>query len=74
MKCHNGAVKIDILGEVCICHASSLTLMLIESKYAINCHHSVLLHTYNRYKLFTVFRRCITFDEVYNSEIRVEIV
>ena len=35
--------------------------MLIVSKYAINCHHFILLHKYNKYKF--IFRMLFFLSE-----------
>ena len=47
-----------------------VNLIIIESEFAVNCHHFILFHKCNKYKFMLGKLRCfswkiITFDVVY---------
>ena len=61
---------------MCIYHAWSFSLMIIESKFAVNCHHFIPLQKCNKNNFMVgklhcffrnIFRWCLTFDAVYIS-------
>ena len=57
-------------------HVWSFTLMIVESKFTVNCHQCIYFHICKKInsclESFTVlsrklFRRCLTFDAVYSK-------